>query len=197
MKYKIGVFGSAVDNPVAIAAAKRLGAELTKHKDLIIITGGGPGLPYLVASRASKKGVEIWGFSPEINLKHHKIAHPDNDPSVFAKLLFVPTYYRKLFFWQKNDQFACERFARLNYRNVISTANCDGAILISGRWGTLNEFINLYEMGKVIGVLTHTGGIADELKSLISKVPKKSNAVVLFDHDPKRLIGKVLGSLNR
>ena len=33
----------------------------------------------------------------------------------------------------------------------------------------MNEFTNLYDMGKVIGVLTGTGGIADELELLNQK----------------------------
>lgn len=197
MKYKIGVFGSAVeDNKKALEQAIKLGEELGKYKNIIIITGGSKGLPYIVAQEASKNGVDVWGFTPEIDLKHQKMVYPENNPAIFAKLLFVPTYFRKLFFVKKNDKFECERFARQNYRNVISTANCDAGIIISGRWGTLNEFINLYETGKVIGVLTDTGGIADELKTLIAKVPKKTDAIVLFEHDPKKLISKVIGSLS-
>ena len=198
MLYKIGVFGSAVeDNKKALALAKKIGKEVGKRKNLILITGGGTGLPYAVASKASEKGVNIWGFTPEIDFKHHKMVYPENNPSVFTKLFYVPAYYRDLFFINKKGQFKCERFARQNYRNVISTANCDAAIIISGRWGTLNEFINLYEMGKVIGVLTETGGVADELETLVTKVPKKTDAIVHFEPDSNKLISKVIDSLRK
>ncbi len=198
MIYKIGVFGSAVENnKKALVLAKKLGIEFGKRKNLILITGGSTGLPYMVANEASKKGVDIWGFTPEIDFQHHKMFFPENNPSIFTKLFYVPAYYKKLFFIRNNNQFKCEQFARLCYRNVISTANCDAAIIISGRWGTLNEFINLYEMGKIIGVLTETGGITDDLKTLITKVPKKTNAIVHFGPDPKKLISKVIDSLNK
>lgn len=60
-----------------------------------------------------------------------------------------------------------------NYHNVLTTAACDAGIIIAGRWGSMNEFTNLYDMGKVIGVLTGTGGIADELPQLLKKISKK------------------------
>ena len=64
--------------------------------------------------------------------------------------------------------------ARKKYRNVSSTANCDAGIIISGRWGTMNEFTNLYDMGKVIGILTETSGVADEIKNLSKKINKET-----------------------
>lgn len=197
MKYKIGIFGSAVDdNKKALAVAKDLGKELSKYKNIILITGASTGLPYMIASTAQKLGSKVWGFTPETSLKMHKDAFPDNDSSIFTRLFYVPKYYKKLFFINENLIFKSDKLARQNYRNVISTVNCDAAIIISGRWGTLNEFVNLYDTGKVIGILTGTGGIADELESLVKKIPKKTNAIVYFDNSPKKLISKILKSLN-
>ena len=45
-------------------------------------------------------------------------------------------------------------------------------LLLPGSTGTLNEFTLLYDLLKPIGVLTGTGGIADELKALTDKVVK-------------------------
>ncbi len=164
MKYKIGVFGSFEDYKDSITdKAKQLGQTLGQ-KNIIIITGASTGLPYLVANEASKSGIEIWGYSPKINIDEQKEESPNDDLSIYKKLFFVP----------KNFLFASNLQISRKYRNVISTANCDAGIIISGRWGSMNEFTNLFDMGKVIGVLTGTGGIADELPTLNQKITKKT-----------------------
>ena len=71
----------------------------------------------------------------------------------------------------------------------------DAGIIISGRWGTMNEFTNLHDMGKVIGVLTGTGGVADDLSSLSKKIHKPSKAVVIFDSSPEQLVKRILEEL--
>lgn len=81
---------------------------------------------------------------------------PAADTTIFDRLIFIPKDYE----FTKNKQVS------LKYRNVTSTASCDAGIIISGRWGSLNEFTNLYDMGKIIGVLIGTGGVADELEEL-------------------------------
>lgn len=186
MKYKIGVFGSAVEEGgKTTKIAQELGRELAKLKDAIIVNGACSGIPYEVVYEAHKNGAEIWGYSPAINLEGQKKFTPDCDLSVYKKIIFTP----KDFEFSSNDQVARK------YRNVISTANCDAGIIISGRWGTMNEFTNLYDMGKVVGVLTGTGGIADELPNLMKKISKKSKAVVLFDNSPEHLVKKVMKEL--
>lgn len=80
---------------------------------------------------------------------------------------------------------------------VVINGACDAGIIISGRWGSMNEFTNLYDMGKVIGVLTGTGGIADELEYLMKKVTKKSKAVVIFDSSPDTLVEKIIKTLHK
>lgn len=186
-RHKIGIFGSAADNPKkVIAKAKELGKVLGKQ-NAILVTGASTGLPYEVASIAHKSGLEIWGFSPAINLVSQTKLFPDCDPAIYKKLFYIPAAYEFL----KNPAVC------LKYRNVSSTATVDAGIIISGRWGSMNEFTNLYDMGKVIGVLTGTGGIADELEDLNKKIAKKSNAVVFFHGDPKELIQRVLKELNK
>lgn len=61
----------------------------------------------------------------------------------------------------------------------------------------MNEFTNLYDMGKVIGVLTGTGGIADEINGLLSKISKPGKAVVIFDNSPVKLITQVIEAINK
>lgn len=184
MKYKIGIFGSAVDEKKALKKAEELGRELNKH-NIIVITGAADGIPYKVASTAFKLGSEVWGFTSTITLQEMKKIAENQDLNIYKKLFYVPQDYTF-----KKDIQVCRK-----YRNVTSTATCDAGIIISGRWGTMNEFTNLYDMGKIIGVLTGTGGTADELQRLMKKISKKSKALVIFDSSPKSLINKIINSL--
>lgn len=187
MKYKIGVFGSAEgDLEKIFNKAHLLGKALGKQK-VIVITGASTGLPYEVAKTAKTNGAEIWGYSQAGNLEDQEKLSPGCDSSIYKRLIFV----------SKNYEFANNNAACKKYRNVTSTATCDAGIIIAGRWGTLNEFTNLYDMGKVIGVLTNTGGIADELPNLNQKISKKSKAKVLFNDSPKKLIQNVIRELEK
>lgn len=186
MKYKIGVFGSAEGEFDKILTKV---SQLAKHlgkQNIILLTGASSGLPYLVASQAKNQGIKVWGFSKGTDFKEQKLFNPTIDSSVFDKLIYIPKTYK----------FATSDKVCMKYRNVTSTATCDAGIIISGRWGTLNEFTNLYDMGKIIGVLTGTGGIADELESLMRKVKKKSDAKVVFDSSPAKLVDKIITELS-
>lgn len=188
MKYKIGIFGSAADTKEdALKKAQDLGEALSEYKDkIILITGVADGLPHKVVQVASKSGVEVWGFSAGCDEKGQKELSPSHDLSMYQKIFFVPSNY----------PFGKNIMARRKYRNISSTANCDAGIIISGRWGTMNEFTNLHDLGKIIGVFTGTGGIADELPSLMKKIHKKSKAVVLFNKSPKKLLEQIFHELS-
>lgn len=186
MTYTIGVFGSAESStPTTLKQAKKLGNILGKYKG-IVITGAGSGLPFIAATEAAKGGSKIWGFSPAINRDHHQRLYPDHNLSIYAKLVFVPRSFPFIL----NDQ-ACKK-----YRNVISTATCDAGIILAGRWGSLNEFTNLIDMGKTIGVLTGTGGIADYLPLLVSKIKKEGTGKVIFSRQPQILVNKIIHELS-
>lgn len=185
MPFKIGVFGSAAGElDKFLNKAGELGEELAKH-DVILITGASAGLPYKAAETASRLGAKVWGYSTAIDIESQKIHHPQVDPKVFDKFIFIPKTY----------EFASQKQICMKYRNVTSTANCDAGIIISGRWGTLNEFTNLFDLGKVIGVLTGTGGVADELEALSKKISKPSKAKIIFNPDPKQLVRSIIKEL--
>jgi len=197
MKYKIGVYGSSVNEAEkTITVAKELGRELAKQ-DVIVITGACTGMPYIVAYEARQYGTELWGYSPVLDDQSLKTLYPEDDITIYTKIFHIPQNYRELFFIRPGDEFKVQKRAFQKYRNVISTANVDAGIIISGRWGTMNEFTNLHDMGKVIGVLTGTGGIADEIEYLQSKIRKKTESKVIFDNSPKKLIKKVLAELDK
>lgn len=187
MKYKLGIYGSSAgDMKAVMPKALELGRVLRDYADqVIVITGACAGLPYVVAAEAHKGGVEIWGYSAEFDLKELTASAPDDDHSIYKKITFAPTHF----------PLATNRRARMKYRNVISAGNCDAGIIISGRWGSLNEFTNLIDMQKTAGLLTGTGGVADELSSLSKKISKEGQGTVLADDDPKALVDKILNHL--
>lgn len=185
-KYKIGIYGSSAgDIEKILPKAVELGKILGEYADsVIVITGACPGLPYAVAQAAAEKGVEVWGFSSSLNEETQIKEYSDDDLSIYKKVIYVP----------QDFALAASDHAGKKYRNVISTSNCDAAIIISGRWGTLNEFTNLIDQQKTVGVLTGTGGIADELPVLSQKISKAGQGQIIFDNDPKALIEKIIDS---
>ena len=186
MQYKIGIFGSAEEfDKSLIIKVKELG-KLLGQKKVIVITGAASGFPYIASYEAFKNGAEIWGYSYEQNVENIRKRMPDHDLSIYKKLIYIP----------RSFSFASDIQVSKKYRNVTSTATCDAGIIIAGRWGTMNEFTNLYDMGKVIGVLTGTGGIADELPKLNKKIHKKSKAKILFNDSPAELVKGVLHELS-
>ena len=188
MKYKIGIYGSAVNTTELVEQkAIELGEQLSKH-NVILITGAGHGIPYLIATTAKKlnSNIEIWGFPPTITEKDFIEYMPQVDLSIYKKLFYIPSDYQFV-----NNIGACRQ-----YRNLISTATADAGIIIAGRWGSMSEFVALREMGKTIGVLTNTGGLADELEELSKKINKKSNGKIIFHNSPTELVKLILKEYN-
>lgn len=185
----IGIFGSAIfDKEEIHQKAKKLGKALGKYKDeIILINGACPGLPYLVVFEAAKHGVEIWGFSPCLNFTDQKKEIEGLDMSFYKKILFLP----------KNLPFVNDINVARKYRNVYLTASCQAGIIIGGRTGTLNEFTNLYDMGKIIGVYEGTGGVADLIKEINQKIKKTSLAKIFFEKDPEKLVRLILEALKK
>jgi len=187
MKYKIGIFGSSAgDVAIAMPKAIEIGKALGQYKNsIIVINGACPGLPYAAAKQAADQGVEVWGFSSSHNAEEQQREYPTDNLRIYKKLIYVP----------EDFAFASYDRACKKYRNVISTANCDAGIIIAGQWGTLNEFTNLIDMQKTVGILTDSGGIADELPALSRKISKAGQGTIIFDDDPKTLVAKLLKNL--
>lgn len=195
MTYKIGVYGSnRVESETALQAAQNLGAELARQ-GVIVITGACSGMPYAAARAARQHGAQVWGFTPALTEEEHRSAFPEDDRAIYDKLFFVPEQYRQLFFLSQPVAPALDWGMRLKYRNVISTIQADAGIIISGGWGSLNEFTNLIYEGKPIGVLTETGGLADELPHWFSKLRKKSESQVFFSRQPAELVASLKQAL--
>jgi predicted Rossmann-fold nucleotide-binding protein len=185
IKYKIGIFGSAIGNQDLFQNLVEKAVTKLVKNNCIIVNGATTGVSMIATQTAVKLGGEVWGFSAATNAKKHLEWTPGDKIENYAKLIYVPGDY--LF---KDSQKVCWK-----YRNVTSTATCDAGIIISGRWGTMNEFTNLYDMEKVIGVIQGSGGVADELPLLLQKINKKSQAEVIWENNPEVLVDKVLVAL--
>lgn len=188
MKYKIGVYGSASgEMERAVPMAREVGRELGRRAaDVIVITGACPGLPHIAAQEAATAGAEIWGYPSTADAVSMRAGLPDHDQTLYNQLEYVPAEYQFL-----ADGRVCKK-----YRNVTSTASCDAGLLISGRWGTLNEFTNLMDMGKVVGVLTGTGGVADELERLTQVISKEGQGNIIFQSEPRALLTSMLKAID-
>lgn len=173
MGYKIGVFGSAVGADVdrCKQLAFNIGEEIASAGG-ILCTGACPGLPHQAALGAHSKGGLVLGFSPAINLKEHLETYKFPD---FPHLLIFTGMEKK-------------------GRNLICTRTCNAGIFISGRVGTLNEFTLMYDEGegKIIGLLTGSGGYVDSfIIPALKTAEKATKAIVIIESDPATLVKKI------
>ena len=153
--------------------AEVLGAALAQ-RECILVTGATTGLPDLVARAFRRAGGFALGISPAHDRKEHleRYGLPDEGADV---IVYTGFGYKG--------------------RNVINVRSADVIIIFGGATGTLNEFTIAYDEGKIIGVLEGTGGIADHIREVIQFCNKPTRGVVVFDKDPKKLVGLCLHHL--
>ena len=144
MKIKIGIMGSAEASASATLREKSvtLGKAIAR-REAILLTGATTGLVYATGKAAHGAGALHIGISPAENQHEHM--------EVYA----LPT--------DACDAIIYTGFG-LKGRNVVLVRSCDIVLFIAGSIGSLNEFTIAYDEGKIIGCLTGTGGVADELE---------------------------------
>jgi uncharacterized protein (TIGR00725 family) len=173
MKTKIGVMGSAEDVPNAFEKAETLGRAIAA-REAILLTGATTGLVYATGKAARAAGATHIGISPAHNAGEH-----------------VERYELPL---DACDAIIYTGFG-LKGRNVVLVRSCDVVIFIAGSIGSLNEFTIAYDEGKVIGCLTGTGGVADEVERLVRIFPKQTKSKIVYDEDPVRLIEECMAAV--
>ena len=181
---KISVYGSAVSESENLVKLAQIIGELIAKDNNAIITGACAGLPFeAVKGAKSFNGYSI-GYSAVANqLDHEKLM--GTNLNYYNYLELIPKNYKHI-----NNIEACRK-----YRNVASVVDCDAAIFIGGRWGTLNEFAIAYDTNKIIGVLTSSGKFSSQAQFLIDFFEKPTNGKVIFDDDPIRLYQSVIDNL--
>ena len=180
MKIKVGVMGSASEAAGDAADLLRDKSELLARaiaaRDVILMTGATTGVVYDVGQRAHAAGAFHVGISPAGNAKEH-----------------VEHY--------KLPTDACEVLIYTGFglkgRNVVLVRSCDIVLFIAGAMGSLNEFTIAHDEGKVIGCLTNTGGVADEVEYLLEKFSKPTGAQVFLHTEPEHLLSACLDSLDQ
>lgn len=171
MQYKISVSGSANNNCArgTFKKAYEVGRQIGLH-GCVLVTGATIGVPEW-ATRGTKSvgGISI-GLSPAVSKQAHVHTYK------------LPTRYMDLIIYTGFDYSG---------RNMLMTRASDGVIVICGRIGTLNEFTTAFEDRRVVGVLTETGGIQQDIDHIL-KLAQRGRKRIVFDSDPKALVEKVI-----
>ena len=62
----------------------------------------------------------------------------------------------------------------------------------------MNEFTIAYDLGKIIGILEGSGGITNSaIKVLLEEAKKESDAEIIIESDPKKLLQALLKAAAR
>lgn len=176
LRFSICVSGAAAGDTVKNDAklAEATGTAIAKAGH-ILTTGATVGLPYYAAMGAKKAGGMSIGFSPAVSLLEH------------LRKYRLP-----------HDAFDFINFTGLNYvgRDLYLVQSSDAVITIGGRFGSLHEFTSALEARKPCGVLTGSGGTADEIPKLMEVLDAPAPELVVYDSDPVKLVEKVVELLD-
>jgi uncharacterized protein (TIGR00725 family) len=172
MKIQIGVMGSAGGSisPEELALAQRLGAQIAK-RGAVIVTGACPGLPHAAVLGAHEAGGTSLGVSPALSREEHVNVY--NSPlQPYSVMVFTGS--------------------GLMGRETHNIHSSDFVLFVGGRSGTLGEFCIAYDEGKLIGILTDSGGISNEFESIAALVKKDTGSTILHDDSPEALVDRCL-----
>ena len=174
MNYKIAVSGSASNNCAkgAFKKAYEVGRQIALH-GCTLVTGATIGVPEWATRGAKSAGGISIGLSPAVSKQAHVHTYK------------LPTRYMDLIIYTGFDYSG---------RNMLMTRASDAVITICGRIGTLNEFTTAFEDRRVVGVLTGTGGIEEDIDHILT-LAKRGRKRIVFDNDPKKLVEKVIKTI--
>ena len=169
---RVGIMGSAdgrADSTV-LELCRGLG-QAVAESGCCLLTGACPGLPHEAVLGAKELGGHVVGISPAATLKEHveilRSPYEEYDVLIFTGL-------------------------GLMGREVINIRSSDIVIIVGGRSGTLGEFAIAYEEGKLIGILTGTGGITAALPALEASIGKTTGSEVIYGSEPQQLVKQLL-----
>lgn len=172
MRLKIGVMGGATGSMQreVLARAHTLGRAIAEAQ-CVLVTGACPGLPLAAACGAHAAGGMVVGVSPGLSLDEHVRKY--RSPTDFHDVLIFTG-------------------SGLMGREVVNIRSSDIVVIVGGRSGTLGELAIAYDEGKLIGVLTGTGGISDMVAPILAACDKDTGARVVYESEPERLVQRVL-----
>ncbi len=172
VEIRVGVMGSAAieQDPHIVALCNKLGRAVAES-GCTLLTGACAGLPHIAAVAANAAGGRVIGISPASSLREH-----------------VDTFHSP---FKGYDTLIFTGLGCMG-RELINIRSSDMIVVVGGRCGTLGEFAIAYEEGKLIGVLTGSGGITDALPTLEPSLNKQTGAEVLYGAEPTALIAQLL-----
>ncbi|MBU0666239.1 MAG: TIGR00725 family protein [Nanoarchaeota archaeon] len=161
-KLQIAVLGSsrAICTKKAYKLAEQVGEEIALN-NCITISGGGLGVMEACMKGAKKKGGTTVAIIPWENI------HKSNEYSDIVIATGIG--------WS---------------RDAINLNSCDGAIVVHGGAGTLNEVTYGYISKKPIVALTSSGGTAADISGKYLDVRK--NEKIIGAKNPKEAVEKIL-----
>lgn len=169
---RIGVMGSAAElEDEGLRSKCRALGKAIAESGCAVLTGACPGIPHEVVLGAKESGGFVIGVSPASSLKEH------------AQVFASP--------YEGYDVLIYTGLGLMG-RELVNIRSSDIVIVAGGRCGTLGEFAIAYEEGKLIGVLSGSGGIVDILPELTDALAKKTGSEVMFDADPSLLVTRLL-----
>jgi uncharacterized protein (TIGR00725 family) len=172
VKLAIGVMGTSggeLSDEVR-ERAYQLGRAIA-DQNAILITGACPGLPYQAVRGAKAAGGLVVGISPGLSLDEHRGKY-QSPVEGFDVLIYTGS--------------------GLMGREITNIRSCDIVIIAGGRTGTLGEVAIAYDEGRLIGVLTGTGGITTLIPEMINVIQKQTGAHVIYDDDPLKLVKRLI-----
>ena len=171
MKIKVGVMGSAEEASATLREKAMALGRVIAGREVILLTGATTGLVYEVGKAAHDAGAFHIGISPAGDEQEH------------VERYGFPTD-------------ACNAIIHTGFglkgRNVVLVRSCDIVLIMTGSIGSLNEFTIAYDEGKVIGCLTGTGGVADEIEKFAETFQKQTKARIVYNDDPVRLLDECM-----
>lgn len=150
-----------------------IGQEIARA-DCILVNGACPGLPDEAAFGAKNAGGLTMGISPAFSEHEHTVTYKSPN---------------------ENYDIILYTGMGLMERDLINIRSSDAIIILGGGIGTLNEFTVAFDEGKVIGVLTGSGGVSNHVEEILEICDRQMEDFVVFDDDPKILVEKVLDKL--
>jgi uncharacterized protein (TIGR00725 family) len=136
-----------------------------------LVTGACPGLPYDTARGAKSAGGLSVGISPALSRSEHVLRYK-SPVDAFDVIIYTGS--------------------GLMGREVDNIHSSDIVIIVGGRSGTLGEFAIAYDEGKLIGILAHSEGIADDLPDIVPKLRKRTGARLIYEGDPVKLVARCI-----
>ncbi len=170
MKVQIGVMGSAGGTITAdqLELARRVGHRIAE-RGAVIVTGACPGLPHAAVLGAHDAGGTSLGVSPAHSREEHVNVY-SSPLQPYSTMVFTGS--------------------GLMGRETHNIHSSDFVIFVGGRSGTLGEFCIAYDEGKLIGVLTNSGGISNEFERIAGLVQKATGSTIITDDAPEKLVDR-------